>query len=151
VHVVVPKLDDSVRFYSGLFGVEPTVLKDDYAKWMLEDPRINFAISARGGVVGVNHLGFQVDSDEELAALREQALAASVNVVDQTGAQCCYVSSNKYWSRDPAGVPWETYQTLGDIPLFGADDRQAAAAKSEGCCIPTTSIPATTGRKVACC
>lgn len=149
VHVVVPKLDDSVRFYRGLFGAEPTVLKDDYAKWMLEDPRINFAISARGGAVGVNHLGLQVDSNEELAALREQAVAASVNVVDQASAQCCYASANKYWSQDPAGVPWETYHTLGGIPLFGADDRQTASAKSEACCVPTISVPATIGRKAS--
>ncbi|MPW15521.1 glyoxalase/bleomycin resistance/dioxygenase family protein [Paraburkholderia sp. CNPSo 3157] len=150
VHVIVPQLDESVRFYSGLFGAEPTVLKDDYAKWMLEDPRVNFAISARDGEVGVNHLGFQVDSDEELSALHEQVTAANVNLIEQRGAQCCYASSNKYWSQDPAGVPWETYHTLDDIPLFGMDSHDAATTK-EACCAPATaSIPATIGRSVRC-
>ena len=151
VHVVVPNLDESVRFYSGLFGAEPTVLKEDYAKWMMEDPRVNFAISARGGAVGVNHLGFQVDSDEELAALREQVTAANVNVVDQPSAQCCYAASNKYWSQDPAGVPWETYHTLGNIPLFGADSHEKAAdGAASACCAPSVSIPAHIQRTVRC-
>ena len=149
VHVVVPQLDESVRFYSSMFGVQPTVLKDDYAKWMLEDPRINFAISARGGETGVNHLGFQVDSDEELAALREQVVTGSAQVQDQPGAQCCYASSNKYWTQDPAGVPWETYHTLGNIPLFGPDSRQTSTG--EACCAPAASIPAVVEKKVGCC
>lgn len=151
VHVVVPKLDESVRFYSGLFGAEPTVLKDDYAKWMLEDPRVNFAISARGGEVGVNHLGFQVDSEDELASLREQAFAASVDIVDQRGAQCCYASSNKYWAKDPAGVPWETYHTLGEVPVYGIDSSQRGVTQSGACCAPMTSIPVTIERKAGCC
>lgn len=152
VHVVVPKLDESVRFYSSMFGAEPSVLKDDYAKWMLEDPRMNFAISARGGETGVNHLGFQVDTDEELAALREQVVAGSVAVKDQPGAQCCYASSNKYWTQDPAGVPWETYHTLGGIPMFGADSRESVAPKAGGaCCAPVSSIPAVIEKKVGCC
>jgi catechol 2,3-dioxygenase-like lactoylglutathione lyase family enzyme len=148
VHVIVPNLDESVRFYSGLFGAEPTVLKNDYAKWMMEDPRINFAISARGGEVGVNHLGFQVDSDEELATLRDQVTAANVAVVNQPGAQCCYASSNKYWTQDPAGVPWETYQTLGNIPLFGTDTRNKAAAREiAACCAPAVSAPVVVEQK----
>lgn len=151
VHVVVPKLDEGVKFYSGLFGAEPTVLKDDYAKWMLEDPRVNFAISARGGEVGVNHLGFQVDSGEELASLREHAFAASVDIVEQRDAQCCYASSNKYWAKDPAGVPWETYHTLGDIPLYGADSLQWEATRSGACCAPVTTIPVPVERKTSCC
>lgn len=151
VHVVVPKLDESVRFYSGLFGAEPTVLKDDYAKWMLEDPRINFAISARGGEIGVNHLGFQVDNEEELALLREQAFAASVNIVDQRGAQCCYASSNKYWAKDPVGIPWETYHTLGEIPVYGAHSNQPEGVPSGACCAPTTTIPVAVERKANCC
>ncbi|MBC8751398.1 MULTISPECIES: ArsI/CadI family heavy metal resistance metalloenzyme [Paraburkholderia] len=151
VHVVVPKLDESVRFYSSMFGANPTVLKDDYAKWMLEDPRVNFAISARGGEAGVNHLGFQVDSEEELTALREQVVAGSVEIQDQPGAQCCYAASDKYWTQDPAGVPWETYHTLGDIPLFGADSHEkTVAGASSACCAPAVSIPAVVQRKVGC-
>ncbi|MFM0597225.1 ArsI/CadI family heavy metal resistance metalloenzyme [Paraburkholderia dilworthii] len=152
VHVVVPKLDDSVRFYSSMFGAQPTVLKDDYAKWMLEDPRVNFAISARGGETGVNHLGFQVDSDEELSALRQQVTAGSVAVEDQPAAQCCYASSNKYWTQDPAGVPWETYHTLGGIPMFGADSHQSPTSEASGACsAPVTAIPAVIEKKVGCC
>ncbi|SAL06013.1 glyoxalase/bleomycin resistance protein/dioxygenase [Caballeronia arationis] len=152
VHVVVPKLDKSVQFYSSMFGAQPTVLKDDYAKWMLEDPRVNFAISARGGESGVNHLGFQVDSDEELTALREQVLTGSIAVQDQPAAQCCYANSNKYWTQDPAGVPWETYHTLSGIPMFGADSHQTAPADTGGpCCAPGTSILAVIERKVGCC
>lgn len=150
VHIVVPTLDESVRFYSSMFGAEPTVLKNDYAKWMLEDPRVNFAISSRGGETGVNHLGFQVDSDEELASLREQ-VAGSVEVQDQPGAQCCYASSNKYWTQDPAGVPWETYHTLGNIPLFGADSHESASTKGGACCASTAAIPAVIEKKVGCC
>lgn len=150
VHVVVPKLDESVRFYTGFFGAEPTVLKDDYAKWMLEDPRVNFAISARGGATGVNHLGFQVDSEDELSSLREQAFAASLDVVDQRGAQCCYASSNKYWAKDPAGVPWETWHTLGNIPVYGADS-QTASEQGDACCVPVASVPATIPRRSSCC
>ncbi|MGD1327728.1 ArsI/CadI family heavy metal resistance metalloenzyme [Pandoraea pnomenusa] len=149
VHVVVPSLDESVRFYSGLFGAEPTVLKGDYAKWMLEDPRVNFAISARGGETGVNHLGFQVDTEDELASLREQAFAASVDIVDQAGAQCCYASSNKYWAKDPAGVPWETYHTLGTIPVYGRNSQ--TAEKGEACCMPLTNKPTTDSVKSSCC
>lgn len=134
-----------------MFGAQPTVLKGDYAKWMLEDPRMNFAISAHGGETGVNHLGFQVDSDEELTALREQVVAGSVAVQDQPGAQCCYASSNKYWTQDPAGVPWETYHTLGGIPMFGADSHQSPASEASGaCCAPVTSIPAVIEKKVGC-
>ncbi|MFP3565634.1 ArsI/CadI family heavy metal resistance metalloenzyme [Paraburkholderia sp. SIMBA_030] len=151
VHVVVPQLDESVRFYSSMFGAEPSVLKGDYAKWMFEDPRMNFAISARGGETGVNHLGFQVDSDDELAALRAQVVAGSVTVEDQPGAQCCYASSNKYWTQDPAGVPWETYHTLGGIPMFGADSRQAASEAGGACCAPAATIPAAIEKKVGCC
>jgi catechol 2,3-dioxygenase-like lactoylglutathione lyase family enzyme len=152
VHVVVPELSESIRFYSGVFGAPPTVQKEDYAKWMLEDPRINFAISARGGEVGVDHLGFQVDSDEELAQLRAQVAAASVAVLDQPDAQCCYASSNKYWTQDPAGVPWETYHTLGEIPLFGADSTQRQpAGEASACCAPAVAVSAVIKRKAASC
>ena len=118
VHVAVPDLAASIRFYSTLFGAEPSVTKDDYAKWMLDDPRVNFAISQRGAEVGVNHLGFQVDSGEELEALHDQLQAADRGVVSETGANCCYAKSDKYWVTDPAGIAWESFRTLGSIPLF---------------------------------
>jgi catechol 2,3-dioxygenase-like lactoylglutathione lyase family enzyme len=136
VHVSVADLDKNIRFYSGMFGAPPTVVKPDYAKWMLEDPRINFAISRRGNAPGVNHLGLQVDSDEELKGLRAGAASADVAVLDQANASCCYAKSDKYWVTDPQGVAWETFHTLGSVPTFGDDTEPAAAA---GCCTPAAS------------
>jgi len=136
VHVSVADLDKNIRFYSGMFGAPPTVVKPDYAKWMLEDPRINFAISQRGNAPGVNHLGFQVDDDEELKAMRANAENADVAVLDQPDASCCYAKSDKYWVTDPQGVAWETFHTLGSVPTFGDDAEPAAAG---GCCTPEAS------------
>src|SRR5687768_1015479 len=110
VHVAVDDLEANVRFYSTVFGAQPAVQKPDYAKWMLEDPRINFAISQRGAKTGVDHLGLQVDSDEELTALRAQVASAEIAALDQPHATCCYARSDKYWITDPQGVAWETYR-----------------------------------------
>jgi catechol 2,3-dioxygenase-like lactoylglutathione lyase family enzyme len=138
VHVGVADLDASIRFYSALFGAGPTVRKQDYAKWMVDDPRINFAISQRGDGrrTGVNHLGLQVDSDEELEALREQAAQADLAAAAETGVNCCYAKSNKYWYTDPTGVAWETYHTLGPVEIFGDD---AGAPAQQTCCGPARS------------
>jgi catechol 2,3-dioxygenase-like lactoylglutathione lyase family enzyme len=136
VHVAVNDLNQSIRFYSTVFGAEPTVTKPDYAKWMLEDPRINFAISSRGTVPGINHLGLQVDSDEEFKAMREQLMAADSGIVEETGANCCYAKSDKYWVTDPQGIAWETYHSLGSIPMFGAD----SASQSAEVCAPPASV-----------
>jgi catechol 2,3-dioxygenase-like lactoylglutathione lyase family enzyme len=133
VHVAVPELAAGVRFYSTLFGAEPAVRKDDYAKWMLDEPRINFAISQRGGPAGVNHLGFQGDSDAELETLHAKLEAADRSVVAEKGANCCYARSDKYWVTDPAGIAWESFHTLGSIPMFGAAED---AAKASACCAP---------------
>lgn len=127
VHIGVDDLDASRRFYSALFGAEPAVLEPDYAKWMLEDPRINFAISTHGAP-GVNHLGLQVDGDEELEALRGQTAAAELAAVGEKQARCCYARSDKYWLTDPQGVTWETFHTLERIPTFGSGHREAAPA-----------------------
>ena len=135
VHVAVDDLAANIRFYSGVFGMPPTVQKPDYAKWMMEDPRINFAISQRGAKAGVDHLGFQVDSDDELRALRTRVAAAEIAAVDQPDAQCCYARSDKYWITDPQGIAWETYHTLGEAEIYGADSRHKAAEK-ESCCAP---------------
>ena len=136
VHVAVQDLAASVRFYSTIFAAQPSVVKPDYAKWMLDDPRINFAISQRGGAVGVNHLGIQVDSAEELTVLREQVAAADIQARDEAGANCCYAKSDKYWVQDPQGVAWETFHTLSGIPVFG---EQSAPAQS-ACCVPEAPI-----------
>jgi len=127
VHVSVQDLPESLRFYSDLFGAPPSVVKDDYAKWMLEDPRINFAISRRGRAAGVNHLGFQVESDDELKDLREQVSKAGIAALDQAGASCCYARSDKYWIEDPQGIAWETFHTLGSVPITAR--KQNAAGK----------------------
>jgi predicted enzyme related to lactoylglutathione lyase len=138
VHVAVQDLASSIRFYASLFGTQPSVVKPDYAKWMLDDPRVNFAISQRGAPAGVNHLGIQVDSAEELTALREQAAAADIAARDEMGASCCYAKSDKYWVEDPQGVAWETFHTLGSIPVFG--EQAGAAHRQGGCCAPEAPV-----------
>ncbi len=147
VNVSVADLAESVRFYSALFAAEPTVLKDDYAKWMLEDPRINFAISQRGYPIGVNHVGFQVDSADELTAMRAQLTRADHALVEQAGAACCYANSDKYWITDPTGLAWETFHTLDGIPIYGADT-DIAPKTTGACCVP---LAATAKKGEACC
>ena len=148
VHVAVQDLPASIRFYSSVFGAEPSVVKSDYAKWMLDDPRINFAISQRCGTVGVNHLGIQVDSAEELTALREQVAAADIQARDEVGANCCYAKSDKYWTHDPQGVAWETFHTLESIPVFGEN----TAERPGVCCVPEASVAfAARSKSNACC
>jgi catechol 2,3-dioxygenase-like lactoylglutathione lyase family enzyme len=135
VHVAVENLDASVQFYAKLFGAPPTVLKPDYAKWLLDDPRINFAISSRGLEPGIDHLGVQVESPEELRLMREHAAAADISAVDQPNAECCYARSDKYWVADPQGIAWETFHTLDSIPVYG----KAARARSTACCAAQTT------------
>ena len=140
IHVAVDDLAANIGFYSGVFGQQPAVVKEHYAKWMLDDPRVNFAISNRGLKAGVDHLGIQVDSDEELAVLRDQVRNADIAARDQPGAACCYANSNKYWITDPQGIAWETYHTLGSIPTFGQDAKQTTktggSAVASACCAP---------------
>ncbi|MGH8461721.1 MAG: ArsI/CadI family heavy metal resistance metalloenzyme [Stenotrophobium sp.] len=145
VHVSVKNLSESIGFYSKLFGTAPSVAQQDYAKWMLDDPRINFAISKRGHAAGVNHLGFQVDTEAELTDLRSNVAKAQISALDQTDAACCYAKSDKYWVQDPQGIAWETFHTLGTIPVFGED--VAIAPTESACCTPTSKAPA----KSACC
>ena len=118
VHAHVADLTTSVAFYSKMFGAEPARLESDYAKWMLEDPRINFAISARGGAPGVDHLGLQAESAEELAELKARARAADLALQDEGETTCCYARSEKHWITDPQGIAWEHFHTLDTIPLF---------------------------------
>ena len=136
VHVAVSDLEASVRFYSSMFASEPTVHKPDYAKWMLDDPRINFAISQRGLAPGVDHLGIQVDSDEALGELRQQVAMAEIDASQQNQAACCYAESNKYWITDPQGIAWETFHTLANIPTFGDDIKPASVDAANACCAP---------------
>jgi catechol 2,3-dioxygenase-like lactoylglutathione lyase family enzyme len=123
VHVAVADLTQSIGFYSTLFGSAPTVTKPDYAKWMLDDPRVNFAISTRaGGAHGVDHLGIQVESDGELRELASRLKAAGETTRDQEATTCCYAQSNKAWVNDPSGIRWETFFTFGAATTYGEDD-----------------------------
>jgi catechol 2,3-dioxygenase-like lactoylglutathione lyase family enzyme len=138
VHVAVHDLQQSIRFYSALFAAQPAVKKDDYAKWMLDDPRVNFAISTRGGKAGLDHLGIQAESGAELEDIGSRLAQADVATTAQKGASCCYAKSDKYWTIDPQGIAWESFHTLESVPMFGQDTRsRAAEAKSAGqaaCC-----------------
>ena len=136
VHVHVEDLQKNIAFYSAMFDAQPTRVESDYAKWMLEDPRINFAISSRGRTPGVGHLGFQVDSEGELAALKDHAQKADMSLLEENNTSCCYAKSDKYWVTDPQGVAWEQFHTLGNIPLFGGEEPAATCG---------------TGAKSACC
>ena len=133
VHAHVDDLKASVAFYSKLFAAQPTRLEGDYAKWMIEDPRINFAISTRGGKPGVDHLGFQTDSDEELVELKERARAADMAVLDEGETTCCYARSEKHWVTDPQGIAWEQFHTLDNIPTF-SQDSAGVPQQSAACC-----------------
>jgi lactoylglutathione lyase len=148
VHVSVADLAQSIRFYSTLFGTEPAVVKGDYAKWMLEDPRVNFAISQRGGRTGVNHLGLQTDSDGELESLNAQLQAADLATAAEKEIACCYARSNKYWVTDPTGIAWETFHTLGDVPTFSGTEEPAAAGAEAACCAPAVPAKATVGVRI---
>ena len=139
VHVSVHDLQQSIRFYSALFGAEPAVTKDDYAKWMLDDPRVNFAISARSSKAGLDHLGIQAEDSAELEEVGSRLAQADVSVLPQKGASCCYAKSDKYWTIDPQGVAWESFHTLDSVPVYGADTRAKAGEKKVACCAPAAS------------
>lgn len=155
VHVRVADLGASIAFYSRLFGAAPARQEADYAKWMLEDPRINFAISARGGDPGLDHLGFQTDSAEELVAMKAQAESAEMAMKDEGETTCCYARSDKYWITDPQGLAWEHYHTLGNVPLFSMPSGEAQPAAG-GCCAPApkaaaSCCPPAAAGKSSCC
>ena len=147
VHVAVDDLATSIAFYSKLFGQPPAKQRPQYAKWMLEDPRVNFAISARGHTAGVNHFGMQAETLEELADLKALADDASGGAtMDQGEAACCYAKSEKHWTIDPQGVAWEHFLTVSDTSAFGED----AATQSGACCIPLRA-PDKSSELAACC
>lgn len=142
VHMHVDDLPKNIAFYSRLFGTEPTRVESDYAKWMLEDPRINFAISTRGDAkAGLDHLGIQVEDAGELAALKAQAEAADMAMLDEGETTCCYARSEKHWITDPQGVAWEHFHSLGNIPVFNESEGPTAVA----CCLPAKAAPAASG------
>lgn len=135
IHIGVKDLDSSVQFYSTLFGQKPMKLKADYAKWLLDDPRLNFAISTRAGNRGVDHLGIQVEEANELSEITERLKNAELKLQDEGETTCCYSTSNKAWVTDPSGVAWETYQNMADAEVFSIPSSETNTA----CCAPDTS------------
>lgn len=136
IHAHVEDLQASIAFYSKLFAAQPTRVESDYAKWMLEDPRVNFAISTRGDKPGIDHLGFQTDTEEELAELKARAEAADMALLDEGATTCCYARSDKHWITDPQGIAWEHFHTLGNIPVFSEKEKAQAAPEASACCAP---------------
>ncbi|MCG8413155.1 MAG: glyoxalase/bleomycin resistance/dioxygenase family protein [Pseudomonadales bacterium] len=135
LHVSVTDLDQAITFYNTLFATDAAVIKSDYAKWMLDDPAINFAISNRGHPPGLNHLGFQVDSDEQLGEISSRLQSAGFGGNPEQDAKCCYAHSNKYWTKDPADIPWESFHTLGEIPTYYNDQPKPQSGDTgERCC-----------------
>lgn len=138
VHVRVPDIEASIRFYSTLFGVAPSVIKPDYAKWMLNDPRVNFAISKGSAEAkGIDHLGIQVEADGDLRELAARLKAAGEETRDEEAVTCCYAKGNKSWVNDPSGVRWETFYTFGEATVYGEDRdamKNASAPAATACC-----------------
>jgi catechol 2,3-dioxygenase-like lactoylglutathione lyase family enzyme len=143
VHVSVADLEASIRFYSALFAAEPTVRKGDYAKWMLDDPRLNFAISQRGAKAGIEHLGIQVENPAELEEVYARLKRADRPVLEEGATTCCYAESEKSWIEDPQGIPWETFLTTGESTTYGHDPVRPAAADTprSACCAPSCCGP----------
>ena len=147
-HVHVDDLSQSIAFYSKLFAAAPARVEADYAKWMLEDPRVNFAISTRGAKPGLDHFGMQTDDAQELAELKARAEAADMALLDEGNTTCCYARSEKHWVTDPQGIAWEHFRTLGGIPVFN----EAAPSSAAGaCCTPSAAAPAPAAPRAACC
>jgi predicted enzyme related to lactoylglutathione lyase len=151
VHVAVENLQHSIGFYSALFAMEPTVIKSDYAKWMLEDPRVNFAISTRGRQPGLDHLGIQVEGKDELNEVHARLHKAGGNVNAQGQTSCCYAKSEKSWIDDPAGIAWETFLTSGESTDYGdgSGERNARVAPAKACSAPEAAPQPTSAS--ACC
>jgi catechol 2,3-dioxygenase-like lactoylglutathione lyase family enzyme len=162
IHVSVEDLAKSIGFYSTLFGSEPIRVEADYAKWMLEDPRMNFAISTGRQPVGVNHLGFQVDSSDEWRGMRSLLAAADAHLIEENEQACCYARSDKYWVTDPTGIAWETFHALGSIPVYGEDTPVFnhgtstvpipgdGAPTKAACCVPTAKSEPEAARSDCC-
>ena len=148
VHVAVTDIPSSIPFYAKMFGCGPTILKGDYAKWQLEDPKVNFAISARGAPMGINHLGIQVENNIELEEMKMRLDTIDEGVIEEMGTACCYAKSDKYWVNDPAGSPWETFHTLDTIPVFNT-----AQSRDDACCVPPTltAVSVASITKKSCC
>jgi len=149
VHLHVDDLATSVAFYSRLFAADPARLEADYAKWMLDDPRVNFAISTRGRGAGIDHVGIQTDNAAELAQLQARAEQAQLALRENGETTCCYARSQKHWVTDPQGIAWEYFHTLEDIPVF--NQPTARAAQPRACCLPATAVGDMPAKSASCC
>lgn len=136
VHMSVENLEDNIRFYSNLFASDPTVQHEDYAKWMLDDPRVNFAISNRGAKPGIDHLGMQTDNDEELVDLKQRLDVTQQPIKTQENTACCYATSDKHWVTDPQGIAWESFHSLSEIPTFNEPVDIESETNESACCAP---------------
>lgn len=151
VHMHVEDLGKNIAFYSAMFGVQPARKEADYAKWMLLDPPVNFAISTRGSATGVDHLGIQVENADELAGLRAQARDAELALQDDGETTCCYARSDKYWLTDPQGVAWEQFHTLDGIPVFSESRQESNTASAPACCAPAATKSVAANAAKTCC
>src|ERR1700742_1099723 len=151
VHVAVADLEQSIKFYSTFFDVAPSVTKEDYAKWMLDDRRVNFAISTRGREPGLDHLGIQVEDANELNEVYARLRQAGGHIIEQGATACCYAKSEKSWIDDPAGIAWETFLTTGESTTYGdgtgENTARVAHEKQGACCVPQAPVDASS----ACC
>lgn len=136
IHLSVDDITKNIEFYSTMFGSKPTLVHDDYAKWLLDDPRVNFAISNRNTKTGLDHLGIQAENDQELQAIKQQLDATQSEVVEQEGTSCCYAESDKYWITDPQGIAWESFHSLKEIPTFNDEPIAVEKNESSSCCTP---------------
>ena len=154
VHVAVNDLSQSIGFYSALFATQPAVIKTDYAKWMLDDPRVNFAISTRGREPGLDHLGIQVEDKDELQEVYARLREAGGNIIEQGQTACCYAKSEKSWIDDPAGIAWETFLTTGESTNYGdgtgENTARLAHEKQGACCAPQATVPAAPAASACC-
>ncbi len=145
VHVSVENLDHSIGFYSALFAARPSMVKPDYAKWMLDDPRVNFAISMRGNATGLDHLGIQVENSEELQEVYGRLRQAGSAMLEVGPTTCCYAKSEKSWVDDPTGIAWETFLTSGESTVYGDSSKEksgeARIAHAKSCCAPPAGAP----------
>jgi catechol-2,3-dioxygenase len=141
IHVSVDDVAASIQFYNTLFAAEPTITKGDYAKWMLDDPRVNFAISKRGGEAGIRHLGIQVEDRAELADVYSRLKRAEAPVLEEGSTTCCYATSEKSWIEDPQGIQWETFLTTGESTVYGSDP--IVEQHTKPCCTPIAGAPVT--------
>ena len=146
VHVAVKDIAESVQFYSTFFNTPPSVEKDDYAKWMLDDPRINFAISTRGREPGLDHLGIQVENPEDLQEISQRLKSAQQPILEQEQTTCCYAKADKAWVHDPQGIAWESFHTTGSATTYG-EDTDFSIQTNSACCAPAAVVPVNIEKK----